>query len=184
LTLTGPKIRIIIPFILISGFLKVLRKKRVKEIRMKIKIILWPTDFSSNAAKALPYVQSLTEQYEAQVHVLYVIQDIAHDKSWYGTFAEKHIDELIKHSEKSARKHLDQICDKYMGGASLYVKHIAVGDPAQEILKFIREKGVEMVVMATHGEKGHFQFGSVCEKVMKNSPVPVIAIPILPDVAA
>jgi nucleotide-binding universal stress UspA family protein len=151
---------------------------------MKIKKILWPTDFSSNAEKALPYVQSLTKQYNAQVHVLYVIQDTAHHKSWYGDFAEKHIDELLKYSEKSARKRLDQICDKYMGGCSLYIKHIAVGDPAQEILKFIKEEEVEMVIMATHGEKGHFQFGSVCEKVMKNSPVPVTAVPILPDVAA
>ena len=151
---------------------------------MKIKKILWPTDFSGNAEKALPYVQSLTKQYNAQVHVLYVIQDIAHHKSWYGDFGEKHIDELMKHAEKLAKKRLDQICDKYMGGSSLYIKNIAVGDPAQEILKFIKDKEVEMVIMATHGEKGHFQFGSVCEKVMKNSPVPVTAIPIFPDIAA
>jgi nucleotide-binding universal stress UspA family protein len=155
-----------------------------KEAVMKIKKILWPTDFSSNAEKALPYVQSLTKQYNAQVHVLYIIQDIAHHKSWYGDFGKKHIDELMKYSEKLAKKRLDQICDKYMGNCSFYEKNIAVGDPAQEILKFIKDKEVEMVVMATHGEKGHFQFGSVCEKVMKNSPVPVTAIPIIPNADA
>jgi len=151
---------------------------------MEIKKILWPTDFSGNSERAIPYVQSLTKQYNAQVHVLYVIQEIAHHKSWYGDSGETHIDELIKHSENSARQRLDHICEQHMGGCSLYTKHIAMGDPALEILKFIKEKKIELVVMATHGEKGHFQFGSVCEKVMKNSPVPVIAIPIFPDIAA
>lgn len=163
---------------------------------MEIKKILWPTDFSGNSEKALPYVQSLTKLYDAQIHVLYVIQESAHNTTWYGDSGDKHMDELIKqdelikhaellkHSENSARHRLDQICEEYMGGCSLYAKHIAVGDPALEILKFIKEEKMELVVMATHGEKGHFQFGSVCEKVMKNSPVPVIAIPIFPDIAA
>ena len=32
--------------------------------------------------------------------------------------------------------------------------------------------------MASHGEKAHFRFGSVTEKVLKNSPIPVTTIPI------
>lgn len=94
---------------------------------MEIKKILWPTDFSSRAETALAHVQSLTQQYQAEIHVLY--------------------------------------------------KHIAIGDPAQEILKLIREKGIDMVVMATRGRKSHFQFGSVVEKVVKNATVPVVTIP-------
>jgi nucleotide-binding universal stress UspA family protein len=38
-----------------------------------------------------------------------------------------------------------------------------------------------MVVMASHGEKGNFRFGSVAEKVTKNSPVPVTIIPVEPN---
>ena len=151
---------------------------------MKIKRILWPTDFSGNSEKALPYVQSLTKQYTAKVHVLYVIQEVVHPETWYDSFGTPHIEELIKLSETAARNRMDQVCRLYMGGCPLYSKHIAVGDPAQEILTFIREKKMDLVVMATRGEKGHFQFGSVCEKVMKNSPVPVTAIPIFPDIAA
>jgi nucleotide-binding universal stress UspA family protein len=151
---------------------------------MEIKKILWPTDFSGNAEKALPYVQSLTRQYTARVHVLHVIQEVAHPESWYESFGAPHIQELIKLSENAARKRMDQICRQYMEGCPLYARHIAVGDPAREILNFIHEKKMDLVVMATRGEKGHFQFGSVCEKVMKNSPVPVTAIPIFPDIAA
>ena len=151
---------------------------------MVIKRILWPTDFSVNSEKALPYLESLTKQYNAQVHVLYVIQEIPHPMAWYGDSGEMHIDELIKQAKNSAKKRLDQICEHNMGGDFFYAKHIALGDPAREILAFIKARKMDQVVMATRGEKGHFQFGSVCEKVMKNSPVPVTAIPIFPDIAA
>ena len=145
---------------------------------MEMKRILWPTDFSSSSEKALPYVTSLTQQYQAEIHVLYVIEDIAHHESWYGDFNKTNVEKLMEHADKSAKKRLDQICNKYLEGCPLYIKHIAVGDPAQEILKLIKSEKLDMVVMASHGQKGNFRFGSVAEKVLKNSPVPVTTIPL------
>ena len=147
-------------------------------ISMEVKKILWPTDFSNSAEKALPYVTSLTQKYQAEIHVLYVIEDIAHHKSWYGDFDRSHVDKLMEWADKSAGKRLEQVCEKYLDGCPLYIKHISVGDPAQEILKLIDSEKVDMVVMASHGEKGHYRFGSVTEKVVKNSPIPVTTIPI------
>jgi nucleotide-binding universal stress UspA family protein len=146
------------------------------EISMEVKKVLWPTDFSNSSEKALPYVTSLTQKYQAEIHVLYVIEDIAHHESWYGDF--DHVDKLMEWAQKSATKRLEQVCEKYLEGCPLYIKHISVGDPAQEILKLIDSEKVDMVVMASHGEKGHFRFGSVTEKVVKNSPIPVTTIPI------
>jgi nucleotide-binding universal stress UspA family protein len=68
-----------------------------------------------------------------------------------------------------------------LNGCPRYIKHIAIGDPAQEILRFIEETEVDMVVMAKRGQKGHFRFGSVSEKVVKNAPVPVVTVPIGSD---
>ena len=151
---------------------------------MEVNKVLWPTDFSSSAEKALPYVTDLTQKYQAEIHVLYVIEDIAHHESWYGDFEKNRVDELMEWAQKSAKKRLDQICGKYLEGCPLYIKHIAVGDPAQEILKLIDTEKVDLVIMASHGEKGNFRFGSVTEKVLKNSPVPVTTIPIVPEKAA
>lgn len=148
---------------------------------MKIKRVLWPTDFSSNAEKALSYAQSLTVLFGAEIHVLYVIEDIAHHESWYGAFEKKRVEELMEWAQKSAKNRLDQICEKYLEGCPLYIKHIAVGDPAKEILKLIDTEKVDMVIMASHGDKGNFRFGSVTEKVLKNSRVPVTTIPIDPE---
>jgi len=145
---------------------------------MDVKKILWPTDFSRIAEKALPYVTSLTRQYGAEIHILYVIEDIAHHDGWYGVFEEKRVGELMEHARQTATRRLSQICERYLDGCPLYIKHVAIGDPAREILKLIEQEQVDTVVMASHGEQGNFRFGSVAEKVVKNSPVPVTVIPV------
>ena len=58
---------------------------------MEVNKVLWPTDFSSSAEKALPYVTDLTQKYGAEIHVLYVVEDIAHHdvvKTKYQALAE------------------------------------------------------------------------------------------------
>ncbi len=148
---------------------------------MDVNKILWPTDFSSISEKALPHVKSLTAQYGAEIHVIYVIEDIAHHDGWYGAFEEKRVEELMDHANRTATKRLGQICEKYLDGCPLYIKHVAIGDPASEILKAVEREQVDLVVMASHGEKGNFRFGSVAEKVLKNASVPVTIIPVSPQ---
>jgi nucleotide-binding universal stress UspA family protein len=145
---------------------------------MEVKKILWPTDFSGSAEKALPFVTSFSEKYQTEVHVLYVIEQLAMHEPWYGEFAKSHIEKIQEWEQNTAKKRLDEICDNYLKGCPLYVKHVAVGDPAQEILKLIDKEKIDMIIMASHGRKGHFRFGGVAEKVIKNSPVPVVTIPV------
>ena len=85
---------------------------------------------------------------------------------------------FLKELPKELQKRLKRICNKYLEGCPKHTRHTKMGDPAQEILKFIDSEKVDMVVMPTHGERGIFPFGSVTEKVVKNSTVPVLTIPI------
>ena len=143
---------------------------------MEIKKILWPTDFSKNAEFALPYINSLSQKYGAEIHILYVGEDLSHHEAWYGEFETSHIPKIREWEEKAASKKLEDICANHLQGCPRFIKHVKVGDPAQEILRAIEQEKVDVVVMATHGMKGHFPFGSVTEKVVKNSPVPVLTI--------
>ena len=145
---------------------------------MEMKKILWPTDFSENAESALPYVESLGEKYQTEVHVLYVIPELGDHEPWYGTFDRSHIDKIHEWEEKTARNRLDEVCDNHLQGCKLYIKHVALGDPAETILKMVEEEKIDMVIMASHGRKGSFHYGSVAEKVIKNSSVPVVTVPI------
>jgi nucleotide-binding universal stress UspA family protein len=145
---------------------------------MEVKRILWPTDLSGIAEKALDYVTSLSEKYGSEVHVLYVIEQLSHHEPWYGEFEKTHAEKIQDWEQKTAEKRLHEICEKFLKGCPLYVKHTAVGDPAQEILRFIEKEKVDLVVMASHGRKGHFRFGGVAEKVIRNASVPVVIIPV------
>lgn len=144
---------------------------------MEIRKVLWPTDFSARAEAALAYVRSLSRNYGAEVHVLHVLEDILHHESWYGEFEDGHIEKLMKRAEKRAEERLVQICEKHLEGCPLFIRHVAVGDPAKEILRLIEQEDVDLVVMATKGKSAHFGFGSVAEKVTRHSPVPVTTIP-------
>lgn len=145
---------------------------------MEIRKILWPTDLSGNAEEALPFVTSLSEKYQTEVYVLYVIEELGIHEPWYGDFDRSHIEKIHEWEKKKAIERLDQICEKHLLGCRLYHKEVAIGDPAEEILRFIDREKVDVVVMTTRGRKSHFSFGSVAEKVVKNSPVPVVDIPV------
>lgn len=148
---------------------------------MEVKKILWPTDLSGRAKYALEHVRSLTQKYDAEIHVLYVIEDIAHHRGLYGNFEQDHIDKIVEWENKKAHQRLGDICAEQLDGCPLYIKHVAVGDPAQEIINLVKKEDIDMVILATRGAGGFFQFGSVAEKVVKHSPAPVMMVPTAGD---
>jgi nucleotide-binding universal stress UspA family protein len=150
----------------------------------EFKKILWPTDLSDNAAQALPLVTSLTQKYDAEIHLLFVAEDISQVINFYGEDHPGPVEEFRQWLVQKAEKKMGDLCDRELGGCPYYRKHIKVGDPAQAILKMIQEERIDLVVMATHGHgygthehrPGQTAFGSVSEEVVKNSPIPVLTV--------
>ncbi len=145
---------------------------------MELKKILWATDLSDNAQEALPFVTSLSEKYQTEVHVVYVLEEIGHFGAWYGEFDRSQIEKMQDMEKEMAEKRLSEICENNLNSCPLYIRHTAIGDPASEILKLIDKEKPDLVVMASRGRKGQFQFGSVAEKVVKHSPIAVLTIPV------
>jgi len=143
-----------------------------------IKKILWPTDLSGNSQGALPLVAFLSEKLQLEIHVLYVIEEVAIHEPWYGEFDPSHIQKIQEWERLKAEERLDWVCNEYLNRCPLYIRHVAVGDPAEKILELIEKEGINMVVMAGRGRKNRFAFGSVTEKVMKNAAVPVTVVPV------
>jgi len=144
---------------------------------MTIQKILWPTDLSENAKQALPLISSLSEKYGAEVHVLYVMEDLGFFGAWYGDFDRSEIEKMQQMDQERAEARLDEICQNHLEGCPLYIRHTAKGDPASEILKLAEKEKPDVVVMATKGAKGKFELGSVAEKVVRHATVPVLTIP-------
>jgi nucleotide-binding universal stress UspA family protein len=143
----------------------------------EIKKLLWPNDFSKCSKEALPHVRSLAKQYGAVVHVLYIAEDLAHHESWYGEFDASHIDRILERGIKKARDRQQSFCRKHLADWAVYEAHIEIGEPATKILDFIEKQNIDMVVMCRKGKTGHFNMGSVSQKIVAQSPVPVIVTP-------
>ncbi len=145
---------------------------------MEIKKILWPTDFSENAATALPLVTSLTQKYGAEIHILYVLKDYPEFGASYGYNEPDDYEKMRQWEQETAENRLDEICEKYLDTCPLYVRHISVGEPAKEILKLIQNEEIDMVIMASQGSEAPFDFGSVADRVIKCTSIPTVIVPV------
>ena len=145
---------------------------------MELKRILWPTDFSENAATALPVVTSLSQRYQAEVHILYVLKDYPAFGASYGYHDPDDYQKMKDWERQTAESRLDEICEKFLNACPLFFRHISVGDPAKEILKLIDQEEIDMIVMASRGSESHFDFGSVADRVIKCTSTPTLIIPV------
>ena len=145
---------------------------------MEVNRVLWPTDFSSSAEKALPYVTDLTQKYGAEIHILYVLKDYPEFGASYGYNEPDDYEKMRQWEQETAEKRLDEICEKFLDACPLYVRHISVGEPAKEILKLIQNEEIDMVIMASRGSEAHFDFGSVADRVIKCTSIPTVIVPV------
>lgn len=60
-----------------------------------------------------------------------------------------------------------------------FEKQLAEGNPGEEIIKFASKAGMSVIVMGSVGRTGldKFLLGSVAEKVVRGSKVPVLTVP-------
>ena len=145
---------------------------------MKIQKILWPTDLSENAAAALPYVTSLSQTYGAEIHILYVLKEYVEFGASYGYYDPADYEKMRQWEKDTANKRLDELCEKFLNSCPLYIRHLSVGNPAKEILNFIENEKIDLVIMAGRGTESHFQIGSVVDKVMRCATAPILIVPI------
>jgi universal stress protein A len=145
-----------------------------------IKNILLPTDFSNLSLSAASYACDIANQYNAKVHLLYVLEKTP------PILAIRSLDlseeKIIKSLEEEAKKSLDEATLKVRKKAnseSLVLEPVLrKGLDYVEINKYADEKGVDLIVIATHGRTGllHTLMGSVAEKVIRYAKRPVLVI--------
>lgn len=133
------------------------------------KNILVPVDFSEPSDRALEVASDLAKQYDASLTVLHVF-DVP---SAYAGMDIPPID-LMAPMVEAARKQLDTV----RGKVPTAIVVMAHGIPWREILAAIEQKQVDLVVMGTHGRRGvgRALMGSVAEKVVRLSPIPVLTV--------
>ena len=64
--------------------------------------------------------------------------------------------------------------------------HTAIGTPVDQVLAYVGTERVDLIVLGTHGRGmvGHLLLGSVDERVVRRSSVPVLTVHGAPQAAA
>lgn len=141
---------------------------------MQLKHILVPTDFGDAAAEALVYATALAGKFEARVTLLHVyeIPLYAYSTAMYLT------SDVLKGIEAAARARLQEALDEVRKRMPTAATVLSTGAPADTIYATIKDIGADLVVMGTHGRRGlgHMFLGSVAEKTVRRSPVPVLVV--------
>jgi len=152
-----------------------------------IKKILVPIDYSENAYVAKEYADAQAQAFNAEVNLLHVVDNTSYDSYLQkGMMGEGMIpipvEDVLPDSEmgKRIKTFLDKAqaeLEKYaQGGPIPHKTTLRHGPVVDTILAEIESYKPDLVVMATHGLSGlmHMMLGSVTEKVVRLSPVPVL----------
>ena len=86
--------------------------------------------------------------------------------------------DLLTQSETQASERLKELIDDTGAMKDKVKTATAIGTPVDRILKYIADEQIDMVVMGTHGRGavGHLLLGSVAERMVRRSPVPVLTV--------
>jgi len=130
--------------------------------------ILVPLDGSVTAEAVLPHVRRLLRRHDSEVFLL----GVANPPSTEDPMA------MLEASLAASREYIMGVKDRLEKQGVRVKAEARVGPPAGTILDVAEEEGVSLIALATHGRTGvkRALFGSVAEHVLRQSPVPVLAV--------
>ncbi len=131
----------------------------------RLRQILFCTDFSENSERALNYAISATEEYDAELTLLHVLEEVPSPAK-----TEKAI--------AAATEQLDKLIPPERRKSLKIKTAVRIGKPYRQIIQFAEEEQIDMVAMGVHG-RGSLDlavFGSTTYRVMQLGPCPVLAV--------
>ncbi|MGV8056833.1 MAG: universal stress protein [Smithellaceae bacterium] len=134
--------------------------------------ILVPTDFSQKHTNPLEIATNLAKKYTSTIHLLHVIEIIP-DTS----FAE--FEDFYNKLEKRAQKKISALVSDYKDNSVQIIPHINYGNRVQEILKFIKQYEIDLIIMNSHKVKLKNpikDWGTISYKVSLLSESPVMLV--------
>jgi universal stress protein A len=125
--------------------------------------ILVTTDLSEFSLAAMEYATTFGLLFASQIFLLHVVEG-----------KEGH----TRRPEADPQAALEKFILNQINPDIKLIPVVRFGNPASEIKKFAEEEQVDLVVLATHGRTGLklMVMGSVAEKVVRLSNIPVLAV--------
>lgn len=166
---------------------------------VRIKRILYATDLSEGARRALAYAVNLANQYCAQLVILHVVDDTPEivdqhvvgyiDANEWEAIKQRNLNEtrevLIgkKRGQDVIREVLDRFCSNLRPGtddhtAAMDETIVVKGNPVHQILNVAEEKQCDLIVMGSHGQGALIDtmIGSTASRVLRRAAIPVLVV--------
>lgn len=137
--------------------------------------VLFPTDFSDNAAVAFEYVKKMAEEGVKRITLVHV-----QDKSRIEPYLSDRVGEFAERDMKLLEEMKRELLDE--GKAEVDIK-LLYGSPTAELLRFIQELKITMVVMGSQGRSmlEEIRLGSLSHNIARHSAASVLLIPAKKD---
>ncbi len=145
-----------------------------------LRTIVCPTDFSEPSAHALSEAADLAGRMNADLHLVHAWETPVYVYPDGPLVAQPPMGRQLEAELRSA---LEQQA-KTLSARGLRVHtHLAQGRPHEVIAKVAKEVDADLVVLGTHGRGGiaRFLLGSVAERVVRTSEVPVLTVRMTPE---
>ncbi len=137
------------------------------------KTVLWATDGSAAADRALPVARSIAQTYGAKLRVIYVSEILAGPP--------QAIDAAQQSADAIKAVVQRKVEDLKRDGvtADFASTEMTMGGAAQAIAEFARHEGADLIVAGTRGNSQLVRLlvGSVTRRLLELAPCPVLAVP-------
>ena len=148
---------------------------------LHLKKLLVPIDFSENSKKALIYAVRLAQRNNSSLILFHVFEPPEFVRQLPQDYSYESNEEMRKLFDAASRQSEERLVKLSRDVQESNVKietSQRLGTPYEEIVKFAKEKEVDLIVIATHGYTGlkHFLLGSTAERVVNASPCPVLVV--------
>jgi len=139
-----------------------------------IQKILIPTDGSDYSMRAAEYGISIAKMLDAQIMVVYVIDDVVLDQISKVTEHE----DVERELKQDGQRHINYVLGLAEKESVKATSLLAKGRPFDQIVHLAKEQNMDLIVMGTYGLKGaeRILIGSDAERVIEYSPCPVLVV--------
>jgi nucleotide-binding universal stress UspA family protein len=136
--------------------------------------ILIPTDGSIGAGRGVEVGLTLAEKFDAEVHLLFVVDERTYGPTPALSNTELHIEQL----EDEGQEIIGEIREKAAEKGLETKTTIRRGIPHEEIQRYARENDMDLIVMGLHGGGDHPRphIGSCTDRVLRTSKTPVFPV--------
>ena len=141
----------------------------------ELKKIVCALDLSEHSKAVAEYASMLAKMSGATITAVYAAPTLTQYTGFH--VPPNTIDSFVGEIVSGAEKAMEQFVSEHFTGVEAKAQ-IVVGYAAEEILAIAEKENADMIVMGTHGRKGidRILFGSVAEKIVMNSRIPVLTI--------